>query len=77
MGAQRSAKLNLSYYYLTIYNARSYIYIGIFVFPFAFLDTIFVQETEDLNGKDTVSGSCLREENLCVTPVSHSNYFPR
>ena len=43
--------------YLTIFNARSYIYIGIFVFPFAFLDTTFVQETVDLNGKDTVSGS--------------------
>ena len=54
--------------HLTIYNARSYIYIGIFVFPFAFLDTTFCSRNR---------GFCLREENLCVTPVSHSNYFPR
>ena len=62
---------------------RGHIYIYIFVFPFPFLDTTFVVETNDFNSNFTVktlhanSVGCLKEESLCVTPVSQSNYFPR
>ena len=40
-------------------------------------------ETKDFNSNFTVktlyanSVGCLKEEGLCVTPVSQSNYFPR
>ena len=58
------------------------IYIYLY-FRSLFLTPLFVLETNDFNSNFTVktlyanSVGCLKEESLCVTPVSQSNYFPR